>query len=75
MKIDLSTVNLSGSTSETNDDIVRFALFENLLLLNNNPFPIPFFSVDPEIEAKKLSRIIKAHERVLDWYTVRTTDE
>lgn len=64
MKIE---VDLGDTLYDIFDQIVVINLNDQLDTFKNNT-SIPFFSSDPEEEKKQVKKMIKAIERVLDWY-------
>lgn len=51
------------------DELCKANLIESLEVIKNNSIGIPIFSTNPEEEAKEVKKLIKAFERVLDWYS------
>ncbi len=61
-------VNTNQFVHELLDELCRANLIESLELIKDNNIGIPIFSTDPEVEEKEVKKLIKAFERVLDWY-------
>lgn len=51
------------------DDFCRENLKESLEIIKNSKNGVPIFSHDKEEEKKKVKKLIKAFERVIDWYS------
>lgn len=65
MKIE---VDLTDSLLDLADEITRKNLIECLNNFKKGSI-IPYYSTDPEEEAKEVKKMIKALKRVLSWYS------
>lgn len=59
--------------NEVSDEITRTNLGETLTIFKTPNKYIPFFSMYPKEEKKKVKKMIKSLELVLNWYSVPTT--
>jgi hypothetical protein len=69
MKIDIDTYH--EAISNLISDIVVNSLKESIEILET-PQSIPFFSMDPKEEKKKVKKLLKAMKLVIAWHSVPT---
>ena len=51
------------------EDILRKGLIESYNMVKHDKIDIPIFSTDPEKERKKLKKLLKSFECIINWYS------